>query len=173
MIGNAMELFYGSDTVRVIDRDGQLWFIAKDVCDVLGIKNPSDAVRKMLDDDEYTLVSPNIENIHTSADRSVPPLRPLLAVSESGLYSLVFRSTKPNAKRFTRWVTHEVVPTIRKTGGAYIDPSSALAATLDTNPDAALDELSAVLESAKAARAARGMPHTSGVISRRSSRQDG
>ncbi|WP_100469849.1 BRO-N domain-containing protein [Mycobacteroides abscessus] len=173
MIGNAMELFYGGDTVRVIDRDGQLWFIAKDVCDVLGIKNPSDAVRKMLDDDEYTLVSSNIENIHASADRSVPPSRPLLAVSESGLYSLVFRSTKPNAKRFTRWVTHEVVPTIRKTGGAYVDPDSALASRLGTDPDAALDELSAVLESAKAARGARGMPHTSGSISRRSSRQDG
>lgn len=97
--------------LRVIDRDGEPWFFASDVCRSLEIQNPTDAVSR-LDDDEHTLVS----------TEGIPGARnPMAAaVSEAGLYSLVLGSRKPEAKVFKRWVTHEVLPSIRKTGGFTI-----------------------------------------------------
>ncbi|MEG9884806.1 MAG: Bro-N domain-containing protein [Hyphomicrobiales bacterium] len=101
---NAITPFQFEDyPVRVIEKDGEPWFVAADVCAVLGIQNPSMAVRR-LDEDEVTLYQ--IEGSH----------RPTNIVNESGLYSLVLRSDKPQAKRFKKWVTAEVLPTIRKTG---------------------------------------------------------
>lgn len=91
--------------VRTIIRDGEPWFVAKDICDILGIQNTSDAVRN-LDDDE--LVSEKAI--------SGGQVREMLCVSESGLYALVMRSNKPQAKAFRKWVTSEVLPAIRKTG---------------------------------------------------------
>ena len=89
--------------VRVVEMGGEPWFVAKDVCAVLGIKNPSQAMGR-LDEDEVTLYK--IEGSH----------RPTNLVSESGLYGLVVRSNKPQAKQFRKWVTSEVLPSIRKTG---------------------------------------------------------
>lgn len=90
------------------DKNGDPWFVAKDVCNILEISNPSDALQS-LDDDEKT-------NLGNSYVWSEPGRRPLI-ISEPGLYRLVMRSRKPEAKDFQRWVTHEVLPTIRKTGG--------------------------------------------------------
>jgi len=95
---------YESNAVRVIDRDGEPWFVAADVCAVLQVKNTSDAIRR-LDDDEVTL--DQIEGSH----------RQINLINESGLYSLILRSDKPEAKPFRKWVTSQVLPTIRKTGG--------------------------------------------------------
>ncbi|MCD8568501.1 MAG: hypothetical protein LRY50_09285 [Geovibrio sp.] len=85
--------------------DGKLWFMAKDVCNALGFENPSDST-KYLDDDERTLIN-NPSGIGGSK---------VTVVNESGLYSLVLRSRKPEAKAFRKWVTSEVLPSIRKTG---------------------------------------------------------
>ena len=91
--------------------DGEPWFVAKDVCDALGIR--TDTVRTILDDDEVTeILNPN--SIGVTHGRA-----PLI-VSEAGLYALVLKSRKPEAKRFQRWVTHEVLPAIRKNGGYMI-----------------------------------------------------
>lgn len=95
--------------VRTIMQGGEPWFVAADVCRALELDQVSNAVRK-LDDDEKTLIS--IKGITNGAGNPN-----VTAVSEPGLYSLVLGSRKPEAKNFKRWITHEVIPTIRKTGG--------------------------------------------------------
>lgn len=95
--------------VRTVIQDGEPWFVAADVCKALELDQVSNAVRK-LDDDEKTLIS--IKGIAGGAGNPN-----VTAVSEPGLYSLVLGSRKKEAKDFKRWITHEVIPTIRKTGG--------------------------------------------------------
>ena len=90
--------------LRTVVKNGEPWFVAKDVCDALEISNPTIAVSR-LDDDEVAKF--NLGGL--SGESNV--------VSESGLYSLVLGSRKPSAHEFKRWVTHDVIPTIRKTGG--------------------------------------------------------
>ena len=112
--------------VRTVTLDGQPWFVAKDVCTVLGIANPSDAVRS-LDDDEFRLVSAALVSTEGR------PQDTFNLVNEPGLYSLILRSRKPEAKAFKRWVTHEVLPAIRQTGGYAVEPQFEVPRTL---PDA-------------------------------------
>ena len=98
---------FHDETVRVLtDERDEPWFIAKDVCAVLEIGNPSQALTN-LDDDEKGI---------TTTDTLGGPQK-TVTVSESGFYRLVLRSRKPVAKEFQRWVTHEVLPQIRRTGG--------------------------------------------------------
>ena len=106
-----MTFDFKSHPVRVLsDRDGEPWFMAKDVCDVLGIDTRN--IRRDLDADEVTeMQTSQFERFEKKAGRS-----PLI-VSEPGLYRLVMRSRKPVAKEFQRWVTHDVLPQIRSTGG--------------------------------------------------------
>lgn len=105
---NQLQIFdFNGYDVRVVDRNGDFWFIAKDTCDILGLDNVSEAV-KSLDDDERS----NISNSDVGQSGGRDPI----IISESGLYSLILRSRKPEAKEFKRWITHEVLPTIRKTG---------------------------------------------------------
>ena len=94
-------------TIRTTTIDGEPWFIAKDVCDAIEIA--TDHVRRGLDEDEVASL-PNWQG-----KGSAP-----LIISEAGLYSLVLKSRKPEAKAFKRWVTHEVLPSIRKTGSYSI-----------------------------------------------------
>lgn len=105
--------FKGAALRTLTDEAGEPWFVAKDVCDILELTNPAVALQS-LDDDEKT-------NLSNSYVWSEPGRRPLI-ISEPGLYRLVMRSRKPEAKEFQRWVTHEVLPQIRKTGG-YIPTS--------------------------------------------------
>lgn len=90
--------------LRVISQDGEPWFAAKDVCEALGVDTSH--VRRGLDDDEVATL-PNWQG------KGAAPL----IVSEAGLYALILKSRKPEAKSFKRWVTHEVLPSIRETGG--------------------------------------------------------
>lgn len=96
---------YSGRSVRAVAIAGDPWFVARDVCAELDIVNVSDAV-STLDDDEKGVVT---------ADTLGGPQQ-IRIVSEAGLYSLILRSRKPEAKAFKRWVTHEVLPAIRKTG---------------------------------------------------------
>lgn len=100
---------FGDREIRVIDIDGEPWWVARDVCDVLEIVDVSNAV-KSLDDDET-----NTHNMRVGG-------RPMVIVNESGLYSLILRSRKPEAKAFKKWVTSEVLPSIRRTGGYQTVP---------------------------------------------------
>lgn len=88
--------------VRVVMVDGEPWFVARDVCECLEIENPTVAVQR-LDEDERAKF-----NLGRQGETNI--------VSEAGLYSLIMTSRKPEAKRFKRWVTHEVLPAIRQTG---------------------------------------------------------
>lgn len=103
--------------VRVIDREGSPWFVAADVCRVLEIANPSDALRSFDDDEKITLA-----NTEGNPRAGIP--HQMAVVSESGLYALVFKSRKPQAKAFRKWVTAEVLPAIRQSGGYALPISS-------------------------------------------------
>ncbi|CAM0739008.1 BRO family protein [Acinetobacter baumannii] len=104
-MNNVSVFNFNQNEVRtIVKEDGEIWFVLSDVCSVLEIGNPSDAARR-LDNDEVTLDI--IEGNH----------RPTNLVNESGLYSLVLTSRKPEAKQFKKWVTSDVLPSIRKNGG--------------------------------------------------------
>lgn len=108
--------FKGAALRTLTDGAGEPWFVAKDVCDILGMSNPSMAVTA-LDKDEVAQIDP--KDYLGSENRSNQAVN---IVSEPGLYKLIMRSRKPEAKEFQRWVTHEVLPQIRRTGG-YIPAS--------------------------------------------------
>ncbi len=97
---------YSGRQVRTVQVNGEPWFVSRDVCAVLGIRNVADAMAA-LDDDEKGVATTDT----LGGDQTVT------TVNESGLYSLIFRSRKAEAKVFKRWVTHEVLPSIRKNGG--------------------------------------------------------
>ena len=108
----SLELFhFKGRQVRTIQLDGEPWFVAADVCDVLGLSNPSQAL-SYLDRDERRLITN--EAWRTNGNMAI--------VSEPGLYSLVLRSRRPEAKGFRRWIAHEVIPALRQTGG-YLMPA--------------------------------------------------
>lgn len=143
---NLIYQFDGAHTVRVTLIDGEPWFVAKDVCGVLGIVNYRDATISLDSDELKVSVIPT--QSHTESEVSALPTpshdklrgsviptpnrvksevsvlptpsrnmrRKLICVSESGLYALIFKSRKPEAKKFRRWVTSEILPSIRKTG---------------------------------------------------------
>lgn len=111
-----LQVFNSSDfgEVRTTIRDNEPWFVAADVCRALEIKNPSDALLR-LDEDKKALVS--IEGLSRGNDKGN-------IVNEPGLYTLVLGSRKPAAKAFKRWITHEVLPALRKTGRYSIEDES-------------------------------------------------
>lgn len=98
-------------TFRTVDRDGEPWFVLVDVCRALDLKNPSDAASRLDDDEKMTLALTEGQSGVRGGARS------MTVINESGLYTLVLRSDKPGAKKFKKWVTSEVLPSIRKTGG--------------------------------------------------------
>lgn len=96
--------------VSIIDRKDEVWFKAQDVCRVVSIQNVSDAMNR-LDDDEFQDV-----NLTIGSTEGQGGLRHALFISEPGLYHLLNGSRKPEARPFQRWVNHEVLPMIRRTG---------------------------------------------------------
>ena len=110
--------YEGTSVRTVTTEDGTPWFIAKDVCDILELTNTTVALEGLEEDEraKYYLGRQGSANV----------------VNEAGLYSLIFKSRKPEAKAFKRWVTHEVLPTIRKHGG-YLTPDKIEEAL--TDPD--------------------------------------
>lgn len=112
---NKLQIFKNQEfgELRAILRDGEPWFVAKDVCATLELNNSAQALSRLDEDERNTIIlNEGIGNPQKSI------------VSESGLYSLALGSRKPQAKPFKRWVTHEVIPTIRK-HGMYATPETA------------------------------------------------
>lgn len=101
---------YQGAEVRTLVRDGEPWFVAKDVCDILEITNPTMALQR-LDDDERSKF-----NLGRQGETNI--------VNESGLYELIFGSRKREAQDFKRWVKREVLPSIRKTGSYSVQPKT-------------------------------------------------
>ena len=118
---SAISLFnFDGAGVRIVDQNGDPWFVAKDVCDVLGITNSRDAVSS-LDEDEKAGVA-----IIDTNSKGVSQQRTITIISEAGVSELIFKSRKPDAKRFKRWLKHEVLPSIRKTGSYTLDRQAHL-----------------------------------------------
>lgn len=113
---------FDSQAVRVVMVDGEPWFVAADVCAALTIGNTAMALER-LDDDEK-----GVSSIDTLGG-----MQQMAIVNEPGLYTLILGSRKPEAKRFKRWLTHEVLPSIRKTG-AYVDPAASGAMGVQVQP---------------------------------------
>ena len=112
---NDMTVFdYNDMPVRTIQKDSEVWWVLVDICRVLEIKNPHDAASR-LDNDEKGVG----ETDTLGGNQNVT------VINEPGLYNLIFRSNKPEAKLFKRWVTHEVLPAIRK-NGTYGKPDDRL-----------------------------------------------
>lgn len=120
---NQMQVFNNATfgNIRVVQRDGEPWFVAVDICKALDISNNRDAISR-LDADEKGVASTD----------TLGGQQQVTIINEPGLYSLVLGSRKPEAKLFKRWVTHEVIPAIRK-HGAYMTPET-IEKTL-TDPD--------------------------------------
>ncbi len=95
-----------------LDAEGNPWFIAKDACAALAIENYRDALARLEEDERGSVLVDTLGGKQAMA-----------TVNEPGLYSLILRSRKPEAKKFKRWITHEVIPSIRKTG-QYTNPQA-------------------------------------------------
>ena len=111
---NEIVKLYKEYPVRIVERDGNPWFVANDVCKILALANPRSSM---------ALLDPDEKGVHTVDTPSGE--QEMTVVSEAGLYSLILRSRKAEAKTFKRGVTHEVLPSIRKTG-AYVAPNLSM-----------------------------------------------
>lgn len=123
---------YEGNEVRTVQRNGEPWWVLRDVCDILEIGNSRDVTAR-LDDDEK-----GVDIIDTLGGK-----QELTIISESGLYNVILLSRKPEAKNFKRWVTHEVLPTIRR-HGAYVTPAKL--EEIMNDPDAWIKVLTALKE---------------------------
>lgn len=110
---------YENSEIRTVEKDGEPWFVGKDVAAVLGYSNTRDAIARHVDEEDKASVG-----IHDGSQ-----MREVVAVNESGLYSLILSSKLPNAKKFKRWVTSEVLPSIRKHGAYMTDQTLEQALT--------------------------------------------
>lgn len=115
---NKLQTFtYNNSQVRTVEKDGEPWFVLKDVCDILGLDSPHKVVGRLDDDEKGRNLIPTLGGNQE-----------MTVISESGLYNVILRSDKPEAKPFRKWVTAEVLPSIRKTGSYNImtKPSKSL-----------------------------------------------
>ncbi len=101
----ALQFDFNGARVRTVMRDGETWFVAADVYAVLGHTDPSKAVSRLDDDERWTT---NVRTLGGNQQMNV--------ISDGGIYALVLTSRKPQAKAFRRWVFHEILPSIRRTG---------------------------------------------------------
>ena len=123
---NHLMIFESADfgRVRSVLKDGAPWFVAVDVCKALGLNQVTRAMSRLDSDEGGLLEVPHPQN----ADKTIE----INAVSEAGLYHLILCSKKPEARAFKRWITHEVIPSIRK-HGAYM--TDALLSRMDEHPE--------------------------------------
>ena len=120
-------------TIRTLEKDNEVWFIGKDVAEILGYSNTRDALTKHVDSEDKAGVA-----IHDGRQN-----RSMIIINESGLYSLVLSSKLPTAKKFKRWVTSEVLPSIRKHG---IYATTQTIETMLADPDNAIKVFIALKE---------------------------
>lgn len=141
---NELQVFtYDQKAIRTVEKEDGLWWVLKDVCDVLSLSDTNKTAER-LDPDELT----RIKLVSGGQERE------MYIVNEAGLYNVILRSDKPEAKRFKRWVTHEVLPSIRK-HGAYMTPETLEAAIL--NPDTIIKIATALKDERDKRRALEAM----------------
>lgn len=105
---------FGTQNVRTVIEDEVVKFVASDVCNALGLDNPSKATTNLADDEKGITIA------DTPGGR-----QPMITITESGLYALIFKSRRPEAQSFRKWVTSEVLPTLRRTGTYTVVPAPA------------------------------------------------
>lgn len=109
---NNLQIFnYNGQQVRTIQQEGELWWVLTDVCEALDLKSPHKVAARLDEDEKGRTIFPT-----PGGQQEVT------IINEPGLYSVVLRSSKPEAKAFKRWITHEVLPSIRKTGSYTAQP---------------------------------------------------
>lgn len=108
-MNNIQEFLYENTLIRMIANNGETWWVLKDICKLLSIENHKNIAKRLEQDEVGTFELPHPQ----SQDKKLE----MLCVNESGLYSVILRSDKPEAKTFRRWITHEVLPEIHRTGG--------------------------------------------------------
>lgn len=114
---NDIQVFnFETSRVRTLNLKDVIWFVGKDVAETLGYRNPSRDINRHVDQEDR-------QNYQNGSFKSP---RGLTLINESGLYSLILSSKQPNAKKFKRWVTSEVLPTIRQTGGYQLAPKDPM-----------------------------------------------
>ena len=116
--------------IRVLEIENEPWFVGRDIATVLGYSNPPKAVRTHVDEEDK-----GVNEMDTPGGK-----QKIIVINESGLYSLILSSKLPNAKKFKRWVTSEVLPTLRKTGSyakAPTDPRQLLKLTIEAHEQTA------------------------------------
>jgi prophage antirepressor-like protein len=144
---NELQSFHSAEfgEVRVVERENVPWFVAADVCRCLEIGNPSQALTRLDTDEKFTTL---ISNEGAASGTSS-----LAFVSEPGLYTLILGSRKPEARAFKRWITHEVIPSIRR-HGAYLTPQTLEEALRD--PDTIIRLATALKDEQARSRALEG-----------------
>ena len=121
---NALQVFnYNNKRVRTTVINDDVWFVAKDICNILRLSDVTSALRSLDDDEKMTLQNQRSHSGQRGGAQS------LNIVSEPGMYKLIFKSRKSEAKEFTRWVTHEVLPQIHRHGMYLTDKVSEMAAS--------------------------------------------
>lgn len=141
---NNLQIFNSPDfgQIRTIQKNGEPWFVGKDVASVLQYRDTSDALKKHVDKEDKVLLKAGETPTLKSSNFG------MYIINESGLYSLILSSKMPKAKEFKRWVTSEVIPAIRKHGG-YLTPDKIEQAL--TDPDTII-KLATTLKEERAAR---------------------
>lgn len=109
---NEIVKLYKENPVRIIEKDGDPWFVAKDVAEILGYSETNRMTARLDDDEIQKFASTKMVDANSKA-------REFTIINESGLYNAIIGSKKPEAKAFKRWVTHDVLPSIRKTGAYF------------------------------------------------------
>lgn len=138
---------FGDQLVRATDMQGAAWFVANDVCGALEISNARDAVSK-LDEDEKGVVT---------TDTLGGPQQ-VSIISESGVYSLIFKSRKPSAVAFRKWVTGQVLPTIRQTGKFETVPTEPMEQIVEAGTPEFIERVRTGLQLVREARIVFGIP---------------
>ena len=128
-MNNIQEFLYENSPIRMIESNGETWWVLKDICKLLSIENHKNITKRLEEDEVGTFELPHPQSKEKKLE--------MLCVNESGLYSVILRSDKPDAKAFRRWITHEILPEIHRTGGynaisAEILEDSSLTAALKT-----------------------------------------
>ena len=138
---NELQIFNNAEfgQLRTLVKDNETWFVGKDVCEILKYQNGSRDINRHVDEEDRQI----LKSTKTVVLENGIPARGLTIINESGLYSLVLSSKLPNAKKFKRWVTSEVLPSIRKHG---IYATTQTIETMLADPDNAIRMLTALKE---------------------------
>ena len=107
-MNNIQEFLYENSPIRMIESNGETWWVLKDICKLLSIENHKNITKRLEEDEVGTFELPHPQSKEKKLE--------MLCVNESGLYSVILRSDKPEAKAFRRWITHEILPEIHRTG---------------------------------------------------------